>query len=127
MLGKLPLKVAGRFRRFAELGSVKLATFEDQDFSAPKSTPDFATRLRNRLEPEWQPLVEVRSNQEHSQTHIYTAEAGRLFKVLVIQIGQRDATALQVSVTPENLSKLLQNPETMGDRLLNETTNDAEP
>lgn len=127
MLAKLPLKVAGRFRRFAELGSVKLATFEDQDFSAPAGTIDFAERLHGRLQPEWQPLIEVRSGQERSQTHIYTAEAGRLFKVLVVQIGRRDATALQVSVTPENLSKLLQSPETMGSTLLDETTDEAEP
>lgn len=127
MLAKLPLKVAGRFRRFAEVGSLKLAMFEDQDFSAPAGTIDLSSRLRDKLEPEWQPLVEVRSNQEHSQTYIYTAEAGRLFKVIVVQVGRRDATAMQVSVTHENLSKLLQSPETMGDTLVNETTNDAEP
>ena len=34
-LAKLPLKIDGRFRRFAEIGSLKLATFDDQDFSAP--------------------------------------------------------------------------------------------
>lgn len=126
MLAKVPLKVAGRFRRFAEMGSVKLATFEDQDFSAPRSGASFAERLRGRLEPGWQPLVEVSSRPGQSQTHIYAAEAGRLFNVIVIQIGRRDATAVQVSVTPENLGKLLQNPESMGDTLVEETANDPE-
>lgn len=126
MLAKLPLKVAGRFSRFAEVGSVKLATFEDQDFTAPRGGTSFAQRLRGRLEPGWQPLVEVSSRPEHSQTHIYAAEAGRLFNVIVIQIGRRDATAVQVSLTPENLGKLLQNPESMGDTLLEETANDPE-
>jgi hypothetical protein len=126
MLAKIPLKVAGRFRRFAEVGSVKLATFENQDFSTPPSGVSFAQRLGGRLEPGWQPLVEVSSRPEQSQTHIYAAEAGRLFNVIVIQIGRRDATAVQVSLTPENLGKLLRDPETMGDTLVEETANDPE-
>lgn len=126
-LAKLPLKIAGRFRRFAEVGSLKLAIFEDQDFSSPAGTVDFVTKLRGKLEPEWQSLVEVRSGQERSQTHIYVTEAGSLFKVLVIQVGRRDAVAIQVSVTPENLGKLLKDPQSMGSTLADDAMSNDEP
>lgn len=126
-LAKLPLKIAGRFRHFAEVGSLKFAIFEDQDFSSPAGTNDFVTKLRGKLEPEWQPLVEVRSAQERSHTHIYITEAGSLIKVLVIQVGRRDAAAIQVSVTPKNLGKLLKDPQSMGGTLADEVMSDDEP
>lgn len=124
VLAKLPLKIAGRFSRIAEVGSVKLAVFDDKDFSAPAGEIDFVIKLRGKLEPHWQPLVEVRSGGGSDQTHIYTAEAGRLIKIIVIQIGRRDAAVVQVSVTPENLAKLLRNPEAMGETLADEASGD---
>lgn len=124
LLAKLPLKVAGRFSRIAEIGSVKLAVFDDKNLSAPAGEADFAAKLRGKLEPHWQPLVEVRAKSGEDQTHIYTAGAGRLIKIIVIQIGRRDAAAVQVSVTPENLAKLLRNPETMGETLADEAHGD---
>lgn len=124
VLAKLPLKVAGRFSRIAEIGSVKLAVFDDKDFSTPAGEPDLAAKLRGKLEPHWQPLLELRAGGGSDQTHIYTAEAGRLIKIIVIQISRRDAVAAQVSVTPENLAKLLRNPETMGETLTDEAGGD---
>ena len=116
--------VARRLTRYAEYGSVKLATFEDQDFSAPRGRTDFATSMRNTLQPDWMPLVQVRAQQDAEQTYIYTKEAGKFFKVLVINIGQRDATAVEMSVDARNLLLLMRDPDSMGQTLTDEAASD---
>jgi hypothetical protein len=106
-------------RRF---GSFKLAIFEDQDFSgrdvAPAGGGDIRARLRRTLEPEWHSLVAARLEEE-AQTYTYTKSDGDKFKVLIIVIGQRDASVLQVSLNPEDFAKLLLNPERESRELTN--------
>ena len=130
LLARAGVKAAGivarRFTRYAEYGSVKLATFEDQDFSAPKGRTDFATLLRTTLQPEWTPLVQVRLQQDAEQSYIYTQEAGKFFKVLIITIGQRDATAVEMSVAARNLLLLMRDPDAMGKTLTDEAASDPE-
>ena len=116
--------VARRFTRYAEYGSVKLATFEDQDFSAPKGRTDFATALGATLQPEWMPLVKVRLQQDAEQTYIYTKEAGKFFKLLIITIGQRDATAVEMSIAAQKLLLLMREPDSMGKTLTDEAAGD---
>ena len=119
--------VVQRAVRYSEYGSVKFAVFEDQDFSAAGSQIDFAARMRGALEPEWQPLVQVRLQQDADQTYIYMKEAGKFFKVLVITIGQRDATAVQVELAPLKLWKLMKDPDAAGKTLTDEAAGDAAP
>ncbi len=118
--------LARRFTRYAEYGSVRLASFEDQDFTPPKGRADFASLLHSALQPEWMPLVRVRLQQDAEQTYIYTKEAGKFFKVLVVTIGQRDATAIEMSVAAQNLLMLMKDPDTMGKTLTDEATDDSD-
>ena len=122
---KATVIVARRLTRYAEYGSVKLATFEDQDFSAPKGRTDFATSLRTTLQPEWTPLVQVRLQQDAEQTYIYTKEAGKFFKVLIVTIGQRDATAVEMNIAVQKLILLMRDPDGMGKTLTDEATSDG--
>jgi hypothetical protein len=113
-------------RRVLRFGDFKLAIFEDQDFSGRDAAGataggDFRARLRRTLEPEWHPLVAARLEEE-GQTYTYTKAEGDKFKVLIVVVGQRDATVLQVNLNPEEFAKLLLNPEHESRELTNEAT-----
>jgi hypothetical protein len=108
-------------RRVLRFGDFKLAIFEDQDFSGRDTTGDIRTRLRQTLEPDWHSLVAVRLEDE-GQTFTYTKADGDKFKVLIVVIGQRDATVLQVNLNTEEFAKLLLNPEQQSRELTNEAT-----
>ena len=116
--------VVSRKTRFSEYGSVKFAVFDDQDFSSPRG--DFGAALRAALTPGWEPLVEVRSGVTE-QVYVYTREAGKLFRVLVVTVGQRDATAVQAELAPHKLMLLIKDARDAGKVLTDEATDDAEP
>ncbi|HVF48914.1 MAG TPA: hypothetical protein VNA19_02430 [Pyrinomonadaceae bacterium] len=118
--------VARRLTRYAEYGSVKVAFFEDQDFTAPAGGLDFHAAMRTRLEPEWQPLVQVRTDRNAEQTYIYTKEAGKFFKIVVVSIGRRDATAVQLDIAPQKLMLLMRDPDAMGKTLTDDAAGDTE-
>lgn len=121
-LGVKTAKVVSKdARRILRFGSFKLAIFEDQDFSGREARGDIRTRLRRTLEPHWHPLVAARLEDE-GQTHTFTKADGDKFKVLIVVIGQRDATVLQVNLNPEEFAKLLMNPEQQSRELTNEAT-----
>lgn len=122
-LGVKTAKVVSKgARRVLRFGEFKLAIFEDQDFSGRDAgTADIRTALRRTLEPEWHRLVAVQLEEE-GRTYTYTKADGDKFKVLVVVIGQRDATVLQVNLNSEEFAKLLLNPEHESRELTNEAT-----
>ena len=111
--------------RIAEMGSSKIAIFEDQDFSSPSVDVGFATLMRHTLEPEWLPLVLVQVQKGDDQTYIYTKEAGEKFKVLIVQIGRRDGVVLQVDLRPQALVMLMKDPEAVSKTLTDEAADDS--
>jgi hypothetical protein len=110
-------------RRVLRFGDFKLAIFEDQDFSGREAPAggDIHARMRQTLVPGWHPLVGVRMEDE-GQTYTFTKADGNKFKVLIVVIGQRDATVLQVNLNMEDFAKLLMNPERESRELTNEAT-----
>jgi hypothetical protein len=117
--------VARHYVRYAEYGSVKYATFEDQDFTSPAGGVEFYSAMSSRLQPDWQPLVQVLAPKDGEQTYIYTREAGKLFRLLVVTIGRRDATAVQLEIAPQKLVMLMRDPDAMGKTLTDEAAGDA--
>ncbi|HKP71415.1 MAG TPA: hypothetical protein VJT82_00665 [Pyrinomonadaceae bacterium] len=113
--------VSSNARRVLRFGDFKLAIFEDQDFSGREATGSFRTRIRQTLEPGWHPLLQV-GLEEEGQTYTYTKPDGDKFKVLVVFIGQRDATVLQVNLNTEEFAKLLMNPQQESKSLTDEAT-----
>ena len=110
----------GTARRFAEAGSVKLAVFEDQKFNG--EFLKFRNTLNAALNETWSPLVQSVSATDNEQVYIYLREAGEKYNVLVITIEQRDATVVQVTLSPENLKLLLKDPEGTGKAITEEAT-----
>lgn len=121
-LGVKTAKVVSKgARRVLRFGDFKLAIFEDQDFSGRDATGDIRTALKRTLEPHWHPLVAAKIEDE-GQTLTFTKADGDKFKVLIVVIGQRDATVLQVNLNPEEFAKLLLNPEQQSREITNEAT-----
>jgi len=132
-LAKAGMKVAttaarikgGEARRIAEAGSIKLAVFEDQAFNGDFTK--FRSSLNEALNVTWMPLVQTLSAKDAEQVYIFLKDTGDKFDVLVITIEQRDATVVQVTLSPKNLALLLKDPEGTGKAITQEATiNDQE-
>src|SRR5215211_1165433 len=132
-LAKAGMKVAttaahikgGEAKRIVEAGSVKLAVFEDQDFNGDFTK--FRSSLNEALNVTWTPLVQTLSAKDEEQVYVFLKDAGDKFNVLVITIEQRDATVVQVTLSPRNLALLLKDPEGTGKAITQEATiNDQE-
>ena len=127
-LAKAGMKVAttaarikgGQAKRIAEAGSIKLAVFENQEFDGDFTK--FRTSLNEALNTTWMPLLQTLSATNEEQNYIFLNEDGKKFHVLVITIAQRDATVVQVTLSPENLAKLIKDPEGTGKEITQEAT-----
>jgi hypothetical protein len=127
-LAKAGMKVAttaarikgGEAKRIAEAGSIKLAVFEDQDFNGDFTK--FRSSLNQALNVTWMPLVQTLSAKDAEQVYVFLKDAGDKFNVLVITIEQRDATVVQVTLSPKNLALLLKDPEGTGKAITQEAT-----
>ena len=127
-LAKAGMKVAttaarikgGQAKRIAEAGSIKLAVFEDQDFEG--DFMKFRTSLNGALSETWMPLIQTLSAKGEEQTYIFLRSAGEKFNVLVITLADRDATVVQVTLSPKNLAVLMRDPEGTGKAITEEAT-----
>jgi hypothetical protein len=129
-VGVKAARTAGRIaggpaEQLAEAGSIKLAIFEDQDFKASAGVNDFRKSVRDALDRQWTPLIQVLSSKAEDQNYIYLKDEGEKIRVLVVNIGRRDATVVQMDVAPQKLALLLQDPETAGKALTDEATSDG--
>lgn len=132
-LAKAGMKVAttaarikgGTAKRIAEAGSIKLAVFEDQAFD--KEFMQFRSSLNAALAETWMPLIQTLSATSEEQTYIFMRDAGEKCHVLVITIARRDATVVQVTLSPKNVALLMKDPEGTGKSITEEATiNDQE-
>jgi hypothetical protein len=110
----------GTAKQIAEAGSIKLAVFEDQTFAG--DFMKFRGTLNAALSDTWTPLVQNLSGTSAEQNYIFTREVGEKFNVLLISIEQREATVLQVTLSPKNFLRLLKDPEGTGKALAEEAT-----
>ncbi|HEV7683336.1 MAG TPA: hypothetical protein VGO68_14500 [Pyrinomonadaceae bacterium] len=113
----------GRRRQLAEAGSVRIAYFEDQDFTASGSYAGFKSSM-NAVLAGWTPLFHVASFKDEEQSYIYIRDAGEKFNVMVITIDRREAFVVQMNISPQNLAKLMQDPDEMGQTITSEATDD---
>jgi hypothetical protein len=104
----------GQRRQLAEAGSVKVAYFEDQDFRGQGNFAAFKTAIGATLAARWSPFIQAASPKDEEQTYIYLRDAGDKFDVMVVTIERREACVVQITLSPQNLAKLLRDPEEMG-------------
>ena len=110
----------GQARRIAEAGSIKLAVFEDQDFDGDFTK--FRASLNGALSETWIPVIQTLSAKSEEQTYIFLRDVGEKFNVLVITIEQREATVVQVTLSPKNLAVLMKDPEGTAKAITEEAT-----
>jgi hypothetical protein len=104
----------------AEVGSIKLAVFEDQEFDGDLLR--FRSSLNEALKQTWIPVVQALSATDEEQTYIFLREKGDKFNVLVVTIGQREGTVVQATLSSKNLALLMKDPEGAGKSITNEAT-----
>ena len=127
-LAKAGMKVAttaarikgGQAKRIAEAGSIKLAVFEDQNFDG--DFIKFRASLNGALSLTWVPVIQTLSATTEEQTYIFLRSMGEKFNVLVITIESREATVVQVTLSPKNLALLMKDPEGTGKAITEEAT-----
>jgi hypothetical protein len=74
------------------------------------------------LNETWSPLVQTISATDAEQVYIFLRESGEKYNVLVVTIEPRDATVVQVNLSPKNLAILLKDPEGTGKAITEEAT-----
>ncbi len=117
--------VMRRAVRVSGVHSFKVAIFEDQDFSSPAGGGELGQAMRGALAPEWELLVRTASRGAAERTFIYTRDAGEYIKLLIVTIERREATVLQVEVTPQAFINWLKNPDQMGKALVGEVARET--
>lgn len=114
----------GDFKRFADAGSIKLATFEEQDFNGDFTA--FRKSLNDAMSSTWTPLIQTLSATDGEQTYIFVREKGDKFSVLVVTIEQREATVVQATVSAQGVALLMKDPEQGAKQITKEATIDQE-
>ncbi|HEV2763642.1 MAG TPA: hypothetical protein VGV38_11745 [Pyrinomonadaceae bacterium] len=122
LVARAGIGVARRLTRYGELGSFKVAFFEDQSFRQPSGAASLRSRLSAAVEPEWSPLVHVSSDANAEQNFVYARDTGKYFKILVVSIQQRDAVVVQADISPQKLMLLLKDPDSAARNVTDEAT-----
>ena len=78
------------------------------------------------LADSWTPFVQVATQKDNEQNYIYLRDAGDKINVLLVTIEPREACVVQVSLSPENLAKLMRDPDEMSKEITVEATTDRE-
>jgi hypothetical protein len=110
----------GEARILADAGSIKLATFEDQEFNG--DFVKFRNSLNSALKDTWTPLVQTISGEGTEQNYIFVREKGDKFTVMVVSISSREGTVVQATVSPKNLALLMRDPEEGAKTIAQEAT-----
>jgi hypothetical protein len=92
---------------------VDIAIFEQQTFNATDNT-EFAEVARKALGKEWQPLVRVVSRGDGEQTFIYARENGDHCSLIIATLEASEAVLIQVTMNPQDLVRLIDNPDELG-------------
>lgn len=123
-LAKLGARVAG----LKTAKNFKLAIFENQDFAGHDDSTEFAELVGKAFtfDKEWQPLVLLQSTRDGAQVYTYIRNtSSENIRLLLVNVGQRNATVLQVDIAPQALLKLLEQPDTLSTALTNEAADES--
>ncbi len=86
---------------------LKIAVFEDQDFSKPLKDNSMESVFANAFDNNWTPNIRRYSKKTGERTYIYSKEAGKDFQLLITSIEERQAVVVTVKVNPEQMQKLI--------------------
>jgi hypothetical protein len=113
----------GEYKRLAEAGSVRVVFFEDQEFNARGGSAGFKTSVTKALSETWSPIIQT-IDKDGEQTYIFLKEGNAKYSVLVVTIDQHDAAVVQMTLKPNTLALLLQDPNEMGKAITDDAMKD---
>jgi hypothetical protein len=109
--------VAARVARPEGVKHLRMAIFEDQDFSPPSDETEFERAIANALAVGWRPIVRVRSKRDGERTHIYAREAGKDISLFIVTVEEREAVVMEVKMSPEKFAEMLDEPASISGSL----------
>lgn len=114
------MRVAGLAIKVARPEGVKdlrVAVFEDQDFSPRAGDAEFDKAVRSILERSWSPLVRVWSRRDGERTQIYSRPSGEDVELFIVTIEPDEAVVMEVRISPRVFSEWMNDPETIATSL----------
>jgi hypothetical protein len=103
-----PANFVMRIWRPCGVKNVKLALFENPDFSDSRYDLDFPAVVRAGLREGWQPMVQVYSRRTGERTYVFARDAGKYVKLLVATLEPDEAVVVQVNLNPDKLSRAIE-------------------
>jgi hypothetical protein len=119
--------MATKFARPEGVKSLRMAIFEDQDFTPRGDEEVFARAVDSALQKDWQPLVRMRSKRAQERTFIYARDAGKDVKLFLVSLESSEAVVMEVKMSARRFSQMINEPENMSASLRdrNSRTNSA--
>lgn len=114
---KIPFMWIARFAvgivRPAGVKSFKVTTYTDLKFSRESLDREMRQVMTEAFSEDWSPILRIRSK---TGEHVYMnmRQAGKSIKLLIVSIGQQEATVVRATFNPEKLSDFLDDPKIFG-------------
>ena len=100
----------------AGVKNFKVTLLRDLDFTGGPSpeSKEFHAYLRDKITPEWTPLVTYSAPRERQWTYVFTTPEKEDIKLLVVTVQKQDAVVVQTKFSPARLAEFMNNPQIMG-------------
>jgi hypothetical protein len=103
--------MATRFARPEGVKSLRMAIFEDQDFTPRNGEAEFEEAVESALKEDWRPFVRVRSKRDGERTSIYARESGKDVSLFIITLEETEAVVMEVKVSARKFAQMMDDPE----------------
>lgn len=114
---KIPFMWLARFAvrivKPAGVKSFSFTMFENLKFSNDTLDEEMQLAMRNSLNPEWIPLLRVRS-RNGEQVYAYMRESGKDVKMMLVTINKDEAALIRATFNPDKLADFINNPRIFG-------------
>lgn len=95
--------------------NLELATFENLSYS-PERLREFRAAVNDALGTSWLPMVQVQAQGRREYTGIFVRGRGGRLHMMIATIEAREATVVEIQVSPSQMFDWLRAPEKMGRR-----------
>jgi hypothetical protein len=108
----------------AGVKNFKVTLLRELNYSEGPSpaSKEFQTYLRDKIAPNWTPLITYSAPRERQWTYIYSTQEKDDIKLLVVTVQKQDAVVVQTKFSPAKLTEFLNNPQIMGISLNNDNS-----
>jgi hypothetical protein len=91
--------------------SLRMAIFEDQDFTPRKSDVEFEEAVQKALQDNWSPIVRVTSRRDGERTSVYARQSGQDIRMVIITLEETEAVVMEVKMNARKFGEMMNDPE----------------